>query len=298
LVCAVGVLAAFGFFAIAASAQVSSVAELVAVFERRVVRESSVGIAIGRYDRGAIEIAVAPPLTRTTVVEVGSVSKTFTALLLADMVGRHEVALDDPIEKFLPMGVSVRTRRGKHITLLDLATQSSGLPRLPTNFFTAKTDPMNPYKLYTRENLYDFLSHYELARDIGTQYEYSNLRVGLLGELLANRVKMSYDVLLRERITKPLGMTHTSVVLGSDQLSAFATGHDLDGNAVSAWDLPIFAGAGGDSKLDSASKRTRYACDSQVARRCRQAPSRFDRRFCRQAGRRFVWHSRQNARRA
>lgn len=146
--------------------------------------------------------------------------------------------------------------------------------------------------------MYDFLSHYELARDIGTQYEYSNLRVGLLGELLANRVKMSYDVLLRERITKPLGMTHTSVVLGSDQLSAFATGHDLDGNAVSAWDLPIFAGAGGDSKLDSASKRTRYACDSQVARRCRQAPSRFDRRFCRQAGRRFVWHSRQNARRA
>ena len=239
------VLAACCLVAIPAYAQVTSPSELVTVFAKRNVGKAGVGIAIASYDRGAIDIAVAPPLSRTTVVEIGSVSKTFTALLLADMVGRHEVALDDPIEQFLPAGLNAPVRGGKHITLLDLATQSSGLPPLPTNLFTAKTDPANPYNSYTKENLYDFLSHYTLVRDIGTQYEYSNLGVGLLGEILANRAKMSYEALLRERITKPLGMTHTSVVLGSDQLAAFATGHDLEGNPVHAWDFPVFAGAGG-----------------------------------------------------
>ena len=132
------VLAACCLVAIPAYAQATSPSELVTVFAKRNVGKAGVGIAIASYDRGAIDIAVAPPLSRTTVVEIGSVSKTFTALLLADMVGRHEVALDDPIEQFLPAGLNAPVRGGKHITLLDLATQSSGLPPLPTNFLPQK----------------------------------------------------------------------------------------------------------------------------------------------------------------
>ena len=116
------------------------------------------------------------PLDGNTVFEIGSISKVFTALVLADMVRKGELALEDPVAKYLPDTVKVPARNGRQITLLDLATQSSGLPRMPTNF-TPK-DPANPYADYTIRQLYDFLSGYQLPRDPGERYEYSNL--GLL----------------------------------------------------------------------------------------------------------------------
>ena len=103
----------------------------------------------------------------------------------ADMVKRGEVKLDDPISRYLPASVRVPQRNGKQITLVDLATQSSGLPRLPTNL--APADMNNPYADYSVKQLYDFLSSYTLTRDIGAQYEYSNLGMGLLGHVLSLR---------------------------------------------------------------------------------------------------------------
>src|SRR5687768_4364969 len=124
-------------------------------------------------------------LDSTTVFEIGSITKVFTSALLADMVQRGEVKLDDPISKYLPKAVRVPVRKGKEITLIDLATQSSGLPRLPSNLKPASV--ANPYADYTVANLYEFLSGYTLTRDIGSQYEYSNLGVGLLGHVLSLR---------------------------------------------------------------------------------------------------------------
>ena len=112
------------------------------------------------------------------IYEIGSISKVFTATLLADMVNRGEVALAEPIAKFLPKTVKVPERNGKQITLQDLATHKSALPRLPTNL--QPKDPTNPYADYTVDNLYAFLNSHTLTRDIGAQEEYSNLGVGLL----------------------------------------------------------------------------------------------------------------------
>src|SRR5208283_4407870 len=114
-----------------------------------------------------------------TVFEIGSITKVFTALLLADMAQRGEVALTDPVSKYLPKGVKMPGRNGHAIMLQDLATHTSGLPRLPSNM--KPKDFMNPYADYTPELLYQFLSSYELPRDPGSKWEYSNLGAGLLG---------------------------------------------------------------------------------------------------------------------
>src|ERR1017187_8555810 len=98
------------------------------------------------------------PLNRDTIFEIGSVTKVFTSLLLADMVQRGEVALADPVAKYLPSGVKMPERNGHQITLEDLATHTSGLPRLPSNL--NPKDPANPYADYTVEQLYQFLSGY------------------------------------------------------------------------------------------------------------------------------------------
>src|SRR5207237_6579871 len=104
-----------------------------------------------------------PPLDGNSVFEIGSVTKVFTTTVLADMVLNGEVELDDPVAKYLPSSVHVPMRGDTQITLLDLATQSSGLPRLPSNF--APKDPTNPYADYSVQQMYDFLSGYELPRE-------------------------------------------------------------------------------------------------------------------------------------
>lgn len=177
-----------------------------------------------------------------TVFETGSVTKVFTSILLADMVERGEVSLNDPLSKYLPKSVKVPTRNGREITLLDLATQTSGLPRLPTNF--RPKDPNNPYADYTVEQMYEFLSGYTLTRDIGERYEYSNFGVGLLGHILALRAGTDYETLVINRICKPLGMNSTRARLTPEMQARLAPGHDEGGRVVMNWDLPTLAGAG------------------------------------------------------
>jgi serine-type D-Ala-D-Ala carboxypeptidase/endopeptidase len=194
-------------------------------------------IAYGSLDKGDPR-----PLNGDTIFEIGSATKVFTSLLLADMVQRGEVALNDPIAKYLPADVKVPQRGGRAITLVDLSTHTSGLPRMPTNF--QPKDPANPYADYTVEQLYQFLSAYQLTRDIGSQFEYSNLGGGLLGNVLARRAGMDYEALVRSRITGPLGMTSTAITLSPEMKARLAVGHNDQLKAVSNWDIPALAGAG------------------------------------------------------
>jgi CubicO group peptidase (beta-lactamase class C family)/glucose/arabinose dehydrogenase len=186
------------------------------------------------------------PLTGDTVFEIGSVTKVFTALLLADMAQRGEVSLADPIAKFLPADVAVPVRGGRAITLQDLATHTSGLPRMPANF--APKDPSNPYADYGVAPLTQFLSGYTLTRDVGAQYEYSNFGAGLLGTILSRRAGMDYGALVESRITGPLGMKSTSIALTADMKARLAAGHNGRLGPVSNWDFPAgtsaLAGAG------------------------------------------------------
>jgi CubicO group peptidase (beta-lactamase class C family) len=209
------------------------------------------GIVIGLLDdkgakvfaRGTFDGAHSAPVTGDTVFEIGSVTKVFTALLLQEMIDSGEVALNDPISKFLPSKVKVPTRNGREITLVDLATQTSGLPRMPDNLDSKNDD--NPYADYTVEQLYDFLSRYQLTRDIGRKFEYSNLGVGLLGHLLALRAATNYEALVVRRVCIPLQMNSTRITLSPDLQARLAPGHNAMGLTVSNWDFPTLAGAGG-----------------------------------------------------
>jgi serine-type D-Ala-D-Ala carboxypeptidase/endopeptidase len=214
------------------------------------VAKKSVGIVVGLVDdKGVRVISYGKPnknsdqtVNGDSVFEIGSVTKVFTATLLADMVERGEVSLNDPISKYLPKSVKTPTRSGKEITLLDLSTQTSGLPRMPGNF-TPK-DPQNPYADYSVEQLYEFLSNYTLTRDIGAKYEYSNLGVGLLGHILTLRAGKDYETLVRTRICQPLKMDSTRIKLTPEMQARLAAGHDQALLPVLNWDLPTLAGAG------------------------------------------------------
>jgi D-alanyl-D-alanine-carboxypeptidase/D-alanyl-D-alanine-endopeptidase len=194
-------------------------------------------VAYGNADNGSTT-----KIDGDTVFEIGSATKVFTSLLLAIAVERGEVALNDSVAKYLPAGVKVPERGGKKITLLDLATHTSGLPRLPSNF--APKDPSNPYADYTVRQLYDFLGTYELPRDIGSQYEYSNLGGGLLGHVLSLRAGTDYETLFQARIAKPLELKSTAIALSSDMKRRLAIGHNDRGERVPNWDFPTLAGAG------------------------------------------------------
>ena len=194
------------------------------------------------YGFGSVAGTAAVAPDEHTVFEIGSVSKTFTALLLADAVARGAVKLDAPVATLLP-GATIPQYEGKQITLLDLATQSSGLPRLPDNLMPASSD--DPYAGYTAASLKSFLAHYTLPRAPGARYEYSNLGFGLLGYALATQAHTSYGELLAQRITGPLGMRETGVAMSAAMQAQLAPGHDRSGKVVPNWDLAVLAGAGG-----------------------------------------------------
>jgi CubicO group peptidase (beta-lactamase class C family) len=150
--------------------------------------------------------------------------------------------LDDPVDKYLPAGVHAPSRNGKAITLIDLATHTSGLPRMPTNF--KPSNPLNPYADYTDDQLFSFLSGYTLQKDVGVHYEYSNLGAALLGQALARHAGLSYEALAKRDIIDPLHMTSTAVTLTPSMKGRMTVGHDAALAATPYWDLPTFAGAG------------------------------------------------------
>lgn len=233
------------------SAQVISDAEIRAILAERIgTQQPGTGIVVGVIEPAGRRVVAygtlakddPRPIDGDTVFEIGSATKVFTSLLLADMARRGEVSLSDPVAKYLPSSVTVPQRGGRQITLADLATHTSGLPRLPSNL--APKNPADPYADYTVEQLYAFLSTVQLTRDIGSKYEYSNLGAGLLGHVLALRAKTDYATLVRTRILDPLGMKNTAVTLTPAMAKRLAHGHDAAGEPVSGWSLPTLAGAG------------------------------------------------------
>ena len=192
-------------------------------------------VAFGKLDNGQ-------PLNEDTVFEIGSITKTFTALMLAQSVQSGATRFDEPVASLLG-GWHVPSRDGKAITLEELATQRSGLPRLPDNF--APADRSNPYADYGPHELETFLSHYTLRRAPGARYEYSNVGFGLLGYALAQAQHTDFARLVGERALRPLHMNGSGFIFDGASRARFAPGHDVDGRAAGNWDPGVLAGAGG-----------------------------------------------------
>lgn len=211
--------------------------------------ESTKALSIGIYDNGKTtyhnygicsDKNPVPP-DNQTIYEIGSITKTFTTAALVQLVEEGKVEYDDPIAKYLPKDV-VNWGDSVAITLEELATHQSGLPRLPNNMIKHTLLNMdNPYKNYDDQDLYDFLKSYTPTPKDQRKVDYSNLGMGLLGHILAEVSNISYNELIKTKITKPLGMDDTYAdFIDKKQV----TGHNGYGKPTSEWELNALKGAG------------------------------------------------------
>ena len=201
-----------------------------------------------QVDKGSVAIAVqgsagdGQPLGEDARFELGSITKTFTALLLADAVVRRNFALHDPVESALPPGLKVRDAADAPIRWLDLATHRSGLPRLPSNL--VPPDRRDPYAGYDEAQLLRFLRDFRPTAARDTRWEYSNLGYGLLGYALGRAAGSSYAALLAERVLEPLGMRRSTLALPGPTIPGLVDGHDTEKRRLPHWHFDVLAGAG------------------------------------------------------
>ncbi len=192
---------------------------------------------------GSTNLRTPEPPNSRTLYEIGSITKGLTGILLADMVNAGEVSLDDRLEALLADGAGY-PEAVRQVTLGQLATHASGLPRLPGNLAFAMKDPSNPYAHYGAKELQAFLYGYVAPPGRTTIVaEYSNLGFGLLGYVLALKAGVPYETLLKARVLEPLGMRDSTITLSADQKARLVPGH-AKGVAVANWDLDALAGAG------------------------------------------------------
>ena len=234
------------------------------------VDKQAVGLAVVIVNGDQVRIVTqgfqaldkAVPIGADTLFEIGSITKTFTALLLADMVVKGEVNLDDPVEKWLPQGLAVglnglklRDHTGAPIRLIDLATHRSGLPRIPDNMPNGTR--ADPYVDYREPQLLMYLKSRAtlVETDAGKTtkkrdefYAYSNLGFGLLGYVLARAANMPYEALLQSRVLAPLGLTSTYLDTPRGELARFTDGHYLESGTTlklaKHWRFDVIAPAG------------------------------------------------------
>jgi serine-type D-Ala-D-Ala carboxypeptidase/endopeptidase len=202
---------------------------------RRAAPKPPAGLVLARRTGdGAVELARAGPVADDAGFELGSITKAVTGLLLADAVVRGEVALETPLTDCLP---SARPRAP--ITLLELATHTAGLPRLPLAFlrrhgFTNKTDP------YERSTVAELIDDLARVRPRRRRVRYSNFGSALLGQALAARAGSPYGTLVHERVLEPLGVEE----VWARDLPEPAQPHDRRGRPVAPWRLGAYAPAG------------------------------------------------------
>lgn len=196
-----------------------------------------------RYIRGygrTNETSSAAP-DANTLFEIGSITKVFTAAVLARMHLEGQLELTNSVRNYLPKEVRLPE---KDFTLKHLATHSSGLSRLPDNLFKGAKDQNNPYADYKASDLYNYLGTAKLRSDPGEKASYSNLGYGLLGHILELRAGQPYEKLVRELLLAPLNMTDTSITLTSEQKQRLTPGHTSKGKVVPNWDFQVLAPAG------------------------------------------------------
>jgi len=233
-------------------AKAFAIDEITSILQSRVDRaRTHLGIVVGVVDAsGTRVVAYGRPergsrqrLDGDSIFEIGSLTKLLTDTLMVDMSDRGELALTDPVAKYLPATVKRHALNGKEITLLHLASHTSGLPREPDNIL--QSDCIADDQAYSINRLYAFLNGFELQRGIGSRTEYSNLGLSLLGHALALRAGMDYGELLHRRITGPLGMSATGVSLAPGLEAHLTKGHSSEGapmpSRINTW-LPAAGG--------------------------------------------------------
>lgn len=214
-------------------------------------KANTVGLSIGvikngnttLYNYGEMKRGGKVLPTADSFFEIGSITKTFTATLLAWFVNERKVRLDDPIVMYLPDSVAINQQL-KGITLLNLINHTSGLVSVPDNLRDNLTDPFNPYKDYNKQLMYSYLKSCKLTSKPGEKYAYSNLGVGLLGSILQSVSGQVFEQMVNEIIARPLGMFSTAQYLNPLFSPRFVGVYNLSGQPTPPWDFDVLAPCG------------------------------------------------------
>lgn len=210
----------------------------------------SIGIAINGvnyfYNYGEAKRNTKATTTQNTIYEIGSVTATFCGILLAKAVTENKLKLTDDIRKYIPRTYPDLIFDKTFIQLQHLANHTSGLPAIPDNMEQqAGYDPLNPYKHYDRQKIYDYLTAVHLSSEPGTVCEYSSLGIALLGIILETVYQKPFEDLVLEKICLPNQMGSTGIHLSARQSGSLAFGYNQNGGPTPAWDLGEFDAAGG-----------------------------------------------------
>ena len=219
--------------------------DLQAWIDEQIDSNSALAIAVVQLKDGEARDYVGGTLTpggdvktdASTQFEIGSITKAFTDLLLAEMVESGEVRYDTTIGSLLGDDFTFANEAVGDITLLQLATHTSGLPRLPANL--AMTNPLDPYKGYDVEKVLQGLAGTRDKQPLGNHYAYSNFGVGVLGYLLGEVHGGGYISALTELVLEPLGLEQTGFDVAAHSARAFRSGE-----VVPDWSLDALMGAG------------------------------------------------------
>jgi CubicO group peptidase (beta-lactamase class C family) len=181
--------------------------------------------------------------TNRTLYDIGSITKTFTATLLAIAVDQGKATLTTPIYKLLPDSVTANPAL-KSITLDELANHTSGLARLPPNITEHQSDSNQPYWDYDEQQLFSALRHLALSHAPGTNYDYSNFGAGLLGVLMEIFFHQPYQQLVNKYILLPAAMTQSHFQMGVADQKLLAQGYNEQLQAVPSWNFQALQAAG------------------------------------------------------
>ncbi len=221
------------------------------LLQQRLRQKQAVGLIVGLVDSHRTRFVSAgttgnpahPAIDEQALFEIGSITKLFTAAALADAIATGSVALDDPLAKFLPLppdGIGDRT-------LKELVTHTSGLPRLPSGFTwwsNLLRHLSDPYANYSRRDLEAYVKALNGRSLPRGKFRYSNLAVGILGNVLAARENTDYAGLITQRVSKPLGMSRTYLNIPQSEQAFIAQPHSKSRRPTPLWTMTPIPGAG------------------------------------------------------
>ena len=180
------------------------------------------------------------PITRETVMEIGSCTKTFTTTLFALAINRDQIVPDAPAQKYMPNGYTLRAQQ---LTPLELADFTSGMPDDPTNL--PRGLEQRSIASYTVRDFLTWASNYEPRTRLPAPYKYSNAGIGLLSYLVATATGKTWEEQLNSEILEPLGMADTMLRPTPEQQRRLAGGHNRAGQDAPRWPVYAWYAAGG-----------------------------------------------------
>jgi beta-lactamase class C len=178
---------------------------------------------ISFYNDGVLNKETRTPVTKETIFELGSLTKVFTATLMAELIDNKKMALEAPVTDYVKVGGVM-----DKVKMVELGTHTSGLPATPPHL------SFKQYPSYTRADLFKFYASWRPKYPIGTHYLYSNIGFGLIGYALEGPTHTSYEHLVKNRIFRPLGMRNSSLNVPTNATN-YAQGYNPKGQPVMHW---------------------------------------------------------------